>query len=193
MRVLGNRKLYRISEIFAFILLTLLVIYSVAFGVITKFVYPLGYKELIINKADEYGLDRCLVFAVCKEESNFNATAKSSKGACGLMQITAKTGEYIASLKSVDKFDLFNAETNVDFGCYYLKYLIDKYNCEDTAIVAYNAGEGTVSSWLNSPEYSEDKTTLLYIPYKESREYLKKIKRSLQNYKKIYRNIVDKK
>ncbi|MBQ6980065.1 MAG: lytic transglycosylase domain-containing protein [Clostridia bacterium] len=188
-----DKIILKISEILAFFLLGVLFMYSFLFGVIAKCVYPLKYKETIIKSAEEYGLDRYLVFAVCKEESNFNEKAKSSKGAYGLMQITEDTGKYIAELKNVSNYDLYNAETNVDFGCYYLKYLIDKYQREDTAIVAYNAGEGTVSTWLKNEEYSKDSKTLLIIPYKESREYLKKIKRSLQNYRKIYRNIVDKK
>lgn len=188
-----DRIILKISKIFAFFLLFLLLAYMIFFGLTARIFYPLKYKEKIIASADKYGLERCLVFAVCREESNFNAKAVSDKGAYGVMQITEETGKYIAELKGVDDYNLFDEGTNIDFGCFYLKYLINKYENVDTAIVAYNAGEGTVSMWLKNEEYSQDKKTLLFIPYKESREYLKKIKGSLQNYRKIYGNIVDKK
>ena len=108
------------------------------------------------------------------------------------MQITDKTGAYIASLLSVEIYDLFDAKTNVKFGCFYIKYLIERFNFIDTAVCAYNAGEGNVSLWLKNPQYSADKKTLSYIPFYETRQYLNKIKKSFIKYQKLYRNILDK-
>ena len=65
-------------------------------------------------------------------------------------------------------YDLFDVESNILFGVAYLKYLIDKFNVEDYAIIAYNAGEGKVSSWIDDD---------MQIPYKETKNYLKKVKR----------------
>ena len=108
------------------------------------------------------------------------------------MQITPKTGEYIAKLSGAKKYDLLDAETNISFGCYYLSYLYDKFDKIETVICAYNAGEGNVSEWLKNEEYSNDGESLRVVPYSETREYIKKIKKTFEKYKKLYGNILDK-
>ncbi len=157
-----------------------------------KFIYPLKYADLIFEQADDNGLDRGLVLSVVKVESGFKKTAESSAGAIGLMQITPATGEYVASLLNVKEYDLKNENTNIVFGCYYLKYLVGKFKNLDTALCAYNAGEGNVSRWLSNTEYSNDGKVLEKIPFKETEEYLRKIKKSYKKYNELYRNILDK-
>ncbi len=157
-----------------------------------RYFYPLEYKEVIVKYADYYGLNRALVFAMVKSESSFNKKAVSSKGAKGLMQITDKTAEYIAKKLGVEQYDLFDENTNVNFGCFYIKYLYSKFKNIETSLVAYNAGEGNVSIWLADQEYSKDGKTLLNIPFNESREYLQKIKLNFENYKKLYGKLLDK-
>ena len=125
-------------------------------------------------------------------ESSFNPNAKSDKGAIGLMQITPKTGEYISKMLNVDEYDLYNPKTNIEFGGYYLKYLINRFQNTETAVCAYNAGEGNVSIWLNNPEFSDDKITLKNIPFTETNEYINKFKKTFTKYKKLYVDILDK-
>ena len=157
-----------------------------------NYIYPLEHKQIVFECADYYGLDRALVFAVIKTESSFLQDAESHAGAIGLMQITPRTGEYIAKKLKMEEYDLNDEYTNVFFGCFYLKYLIDKFKILETAICAYNAGEGNVSLWLSNPEYSLDGETLSAIPFKETKEYLKKICKSYKKYRKLYGNILDK-
>ena len=157
-----------------------------------KYFYPLSYKEIICKYADEYRLDRELVFSVVKVESGFDKNAVSSAGAMGLMQITEKTGAYIAERLCVTKYDLFDAENNLRFGCYYLRYLISRFEVLETALCAYNAGEGRVDEWLDDTAYSSDGKTLNLIPFKETQEYIVKIKKTFSKYKKLYGNILDK-
>ncbi len=154
--------------------------------------FPLQYKETVCKYADYYGLNRALVFAIIKTESSFDNKALSSKGAKGLMQITDKTGEYIAQKLGVKNYDLFNHKTNINFGCFYLKYLYNKFQNIDTAIVAYNAGEGNVALWLMDSSLTNDGKTLSIIPFKESDKYLKRVKENFANYVKLYKNILDK-
>ena len=157
-----------------------------------KYVYPLKYKELVFEYADYYGLDRALIFAVIKTESSFRTDAVSKAGAIGLMQITQKTGEYIAQKLGVERYDLMNNADNINFGCYYIKYLFVRFKDMDTALVAYNAGEGNVSIWLMDEKLTSDGKTLKSIPFKESREYLDKIHKNFEKYKKLYKKILDK-
>ena len=156
------------------------------------FIYPLKFKNEISFYCEEYKLEKPLIFALIKTESNFNDKAESTKGAKGLMQLTEKTAAYIASLRKIETYDIFDVETNIDFGCFYYKYLRGKFTDSFTALAAYNAGEGIVSVWLQNPNYSTDKTTLINIPYPETKAYIKKIKKSFENYTNLYGNILDK-
>ncbi len=170
-------------------------LFSVANCYQIKYVYPLKYKETVIKYADYYGLDRALVFAVINTESGFNVNAKSKAGAMGLMQLTKKTADYIAQTLGAEKYknyDIFNIETNVNFGCYYIKYLYTKFMHMDTALIAYNAGEGNVSIWLTDKKYSEDGKILKTTPFRESNEYIIKIHKNFEKYKKLYKKVLDK-
>lgn len=163
-----------------------------AYTRIVKKIYPLDYKEFATKYASEYELESELVFAVIKTESDFNESAKSAKGAKGLMQITEETGAYVAAKIGKSDYDLLDAETNILFGCYYLRYLFDSFYTERETLAAYNAGEGNVRKWLKNADYSDDGKTLKTIPFKETEEYIKKIYKNLEKYKKIYGKLLDK-
>ena len=149
------------------------------------YLYALKYKNLIKNYSLKYNLEYELVAGLICIESSFDNTTISSKGAVGLMQILPSTAEWLCELNNIEYNDdkLTDPEFNINLGCYYLNLLIKKFDNVDTAIVAYNAGEGTVKNWLKSEEYSNDGITLKNIPYKESREYLTKVKRCVNIYK----------
>ncbi len=183
---------FRIITIYLIICWVGLVLCGLTIMYNKKYVYPLKYKNLVFEYADYYGLERALVFAVIKTESSFNPKAVSRAGAVGLMQITKSTGEYIANKLGVEKYDLMNNSDNINFGCYYIKYLFMRFKDMDTAIVAYNAGEGNVSLWLMDENLSSDGKTLKSIPFDESREYINKIHKNFKKYKKLYQKILDK-
>ncbi len=186
------KKLYKILTVF-------LAVCWVAMGgailgraVLRSYLYPVEYMEEVFEYADYYGLERALVFSVIKVESGFNEDAKSHAGAVGLMQITEDTGAYIADKLGVENYNLIDVKTNINFGCYYIKYLFLRFKNMNTALIAYNAGEGNVSLWLMNNEYSDDKITLKSIPFNETRDYIKKINENFSKYKKLYGNILDK-
>jgi len=60
----------------------------------------------------------------------------------------------------------------------------------DSVLAAYNAGSGNVSKWLNDEEYSCDNNTLSMIPYKETEDYLVRVKKSYNVYSKIYKQYI---
>ncbi len=185
------KRIYKILKVIVFVYA---VLFSLAFLIFCgiRAHFPIKYKEQVYACADEYQLDRNLIFSVIKVESGFNEKAVSSAGAKGLMQITERTGEYIAEKLGVTEYDLLDAKTNVTFGSFYLRYLYDKFENLEVVLAAYNAGEGKVSLWLNNKEYSEDGITLLRVPYAETEAYIEKIKKTFSKYKKLYENILDK-
>lgn len=152
--------------------------------------HPCKYQTDIVEYSKTYNLDPALVASVINVESGYNKKVVSKKGAVGLMQIKFSTANYMNDLLNhktqLNENDLFEARTNINYGCMYLKYLIDKFNDNYTALAAYNAGETVVRVWLNDYRYSNDKITLKKIPFLETENYINKIKSNLKFYNKIY-------
>ncbi|MCI8342033.1 MAG: lytic transglycosylase domain-containing protein [Firmicutes bacterium] len=149
-------------------------------------IFGRGNRELVEKYAKEYELEESVVYAVIYAESGFDSNALSPKGAKGLMQITDRTGEWGAEETGIENFEtnmLFDPETNIHIGCWYLSVLLKQYDYKlDTALAAYNAGSGNVSRWLYDVEYSSDLMTLDKIPFEETRKYILKV----NAVKKIY-------
>jgi len=158
-----------------------------------SFLYPIKFENYIVKYSNENNLDASLVASVINVESSYNHQAKSNAGACGLMQILPSTASYVCSIFKIENFknsDLFLPQTNIEIGCLYLKYLINKFKNTNTALASYNAGETVVKNWLKNPNYSKDGKTLFKIPFAETDQYIKKINNNLNVYKnyKIYKN-----
>jgi len=92
--------------------------------------YPEKYSELIEKYSEEYNVDSKLVYAIIKQESNFQTDACSSKGAKGLMQLMDGTAIEIAEKIDCLDVDLNNPEINIRLGIKHLADLIDRYNNE---------------------------------------------------------------
>ncbi len=187
-----SKRLYKILSGVMVVCWAIIITLGVGTIVARKFFYPIKYQNEIVGYADKYGLDRTLIFAVCRVESSFNQGAVSKAGAVGIMQITPSTAEYIAKNLGLENYDITSLATNLDFGCYYLKYLLAKFPVQNTALCAYNAGEGKVSEWLKDKSLSTDGKTLKKIPYEESKNFVKRVNKSLHAYRKLYKNILDK-
>lgn len=152
-----------------------------------KAFYPQKYSEFVEKASEDYGLDESLIYAVIRTESSFNPDALSGAGAKGLMQLMPESFEWLQKLRNenLDNDELFDPETNIDYGCYLLKYFLDYYKTEQCAIAAYNAGF-VVSDWLENKEYSHDGCTLYNIPYKETSNYVDKVENARNMYIKLY-------
>lgn len=99
-----------------------------------------------------------LLLAIIHVESRFNKSAKSRKGAIGLMQIQRKTAQWIAEEFQMDVAyqDLENPEVNVSLAVAYLNYLIGKTGSVQKGLLAYNAGLQGFRKWGGVPKYSKD-------------------------------------
>ena len=144
------------------------------------------FAEIIKTCSDKYGLPESLVYAVIECESGFNESALSVAGASGLMQLMPNTFAWINEKTDAKKdADIFSPEQNINAGCWYLSYLICRFEVTETVLAAYNAGEGTVSEWLKNTEYSEDGRSLTVIPYPETSIYVGKVIRKAAEYEKL--------
>jgi soluble lytic murein transglycosylase len=113
--------------------------------------YPLEYDHIVRGHAANYDLDPALLAAVIYRESKFDADARSSSGAIGLMQLLPDTAKGIAVHTGGSRFrvsDLYSPEINVRYGSFYLRRLLGKYGDTGLALAAYNAGQANVDAWV---------------------------------------------
>ena len=182
----GRRKWTMLITV-SLLLVALIVIGVLCSESISRRIFPLKYGVEVAQAAKTYDIDRWLVYAVIKVESDFVPDAQSHAGATGLMQIMPETGEWVMWRKGeeYDSSRITEPGYNIEIGCYLLSYLLERYDGNlDFAIAAYNAGSGKVDEWLNSPEYYDGET--LKIPYAETSNYVAKVKYSYEKYKKLY-------
>jgi soluble lytic murein transglycosylase-like protein len=122
-----------------------------------------AYDGVIREQADLHGVDANLVRAVIQAESAFDPRAVSSKGAMGLMQLMPSTAAEYGVL------DAFNPVDNIRAGVAYLKSLLTQYRQNvELALAAYNAGPGAVRKYGGTVP-----------PYRETRNYVKKITKAV--------------
>lgn len=155
--------------------------------ILEKSLYPLKYSEYVEKAAEDYGLDKALIYGVIRTESHFNEEAESHVGAVGLMQVMPSSFKWLQKLRGTElaESELKNPAVNIDYGCYLLKYFLDKYGSEQTAVAAYNAGF-VVSDWLSDGNISPDGKTLVNIPYGETAKYVSKVAKAKKMYIKLY-------
>jgi soluble lytic murein transglycosylase len=194
---MAKRSKYKASPRFIRVILmglTLAILLSTAAFFVSreleKRTYALLYADEIKKSADEFALDRYLVAAVIHCESRNVKDARSYRGAIGLMQIMPQTGEWIAEKLGIENYTeamLLEPDHNIRFGCWYLKYLSDRYGDGDIdkVLAAYNAGPGNVEKWLNSEEYSQQ-GRLTSIPFKETENYVEKVGYAARKYEELY-------
>lgn len=154
------------------IFISLISIWLVLFNIC----FPLKYHDEILIAAKTYSIDPVLIASQINAESSFDKNKVSPKKAIGLMQLLPSTAK---SLTNNEEIDLFDPNINIDLGVKYLSYLINKFNDIDTALFAYNAGEGNVTRWLTEQNITKLKTC----PFKETNAYVAKIKRSFKYYR----------
>ncbi len=135
-----------------------------------------------------YVVDRALVFALVRQESEFNTRAKSHAGARGLMQLMPRTASFIARdrrFRTSKRKDLYRPEVNIALGQKYILHL-----AKETAgnlvhlIASYNGGPGNVRKWLRRGRFNDD--PLLFIetvPATETREFVQHVLTNLWVYR----------
>ena len=151
--------------------------------------YPMEYADMIRMYAGQNDLEPAYVAAVVLAESSYDPAAVSSSNAQGLMQLLPSTAEWIAGKfgETYTEGDLFDEDVNLRYGCWYLRFLMDRYgNDKRLSSAAYHAGQGTVDKWLQDPAISPDGVTLQSIPYKTTDTYVQRVLRYYEKYVKLY-------
>ena len=170
--------------------LALAILLDMGISFLEKRAHPLEYSEYVEQYSSEYNIPEYIVYAIIKVESDFDPKAMSSSGALGLMQMMPSTFKWLTSSEHLAEYlstaELYEPSVNIRYGCYYLHYLFEKFQNWDTVFAAYNGGEGNVAKWLESAEYSDGNGNLVNIPFKETKNYVKKVNNAIDFYKDTY-------
>jgi soluble lytic murein transglycosylase len=150
---------------------------------------PLSDAAVIRQQASKKHLDPALIAAVIYAETKFDPRP-SPAGAQGLMQILPATAYFIAHRSGGSRFtagDLATPSINVAYGSYYLRYLLDHYNGNETlAVAAYNGGLANVDSWVAQADAAGRQLTVGTIPFAETRAYVQRVLQAQRDYRATY-------
>ena len=186
-----NKKIKRLI-IFLIIILILIIAFKIVNipSIIMRNIYPKEYTEYVYKYSEENQIDPLLIFAIIKAESNFDYDVVSNRNAIGLMQLVDSTAKDVALRLKIDYDEntLYNPDENIMLGVKYFSLLYEKYGNIPIALTAYNAGMGTVDKWIENGTISKDGSDIENIPYKQTNNYVRKILRDYDIYKKLYNN-----
>ena len=157
-----------------------------------QFAYPRPYWSFIEERSRKAGIDPYWVLATIREESLYDPHALSIADAHGLMQLIHRTAYKMARQQKVNLTNinnLYDPYINIRLGTHYLGNLAREFHDRLVYVSGgYNAGEHRVREWLKKygelpmDEYVES------IPFRETRNYVKRVFRSYHLYKKIYQD-----
>lgn len=187
-----SRKKLKLVIIIIFLLILVLGLINIVKlqDIILKKFYPIYYQEYVEKFSDENNVDKYMIYAIIKAESNFKTDVKSGSNAIGLMQLLEKTALEMSNTienQDINEQDLYLPEVNIKLGTSYYAYLLKCYNGNNIlALTAYNAGMGNVDKWIKEGIIKADGSDIENIPYKETNNYVRKILRNYKIYLKLY-------
>ncbi len=179
------------------LIIVLILVIAVAAGFLTdllitlveKAIYPIKFESYVEDAAAEYGVPEEIVYALIECESNFDSGAVSRAGAVGLCQLLPETFDWLTNdilYEHLAPGMLYDPETNIRYGVYYLSRLYDRYADWSLVFAAYNAGPGRVDEWLENPDYADGEGGLKKIPFRETRQYVEKMEKAWAKYEELY-------
>lgn len=155
-----------------------------------RLIYPFPLRDAIHTLAEEAGVDPLLVAALTRQESMWEARARSSAGARGLMQVMPATGDHVARRLKLSGFtteQLYEPETNLKVGTVYLAETLRRCSGDVVcALAAYNAGPGRIARWMARPGGDDRDLLIERMAFAETRDYVRIVHRNLSLYRALY-------
>ena len=148
------------------------------------------YDKIIQNAAIEFNVDFALIKAVIWQESRFNEKAIGQAGEIGLMQLMELAAFEWADKKAIEDFEhshVFDPNTNILAGTYYLKTRIARYKHTDNplpfALADYNAGRANVLRWAKDTARTNSANFIKNIDFPGTRKYINQVSTRREQYR----------
>jgi soluble lytic murein transglycosylase len=155
-----------------------------------EYLFPLPYRDELIESARARNLDPYLMAGLIRQESEFDPQALSHANAYGLAQVRPVTGRQFAKQAGIRRFTnrlLFQPATNLKLGTLILRDMLDQQGGKiEPTLAAYNAGPNRAAEWLQWNTYREPAEFVESIPFTETRDYVQAVLRNAEMYRRLY-------
>jgi soluble lytic murein transglycosylase-like protein/outer membrane protein assembly factor BamD (BamD/ComL family) len=155
-----------------------------------EMLYPVPFRESLLKHAATRNVDPRFVLAIARQESRFQADAKSISAARGMLQFIASTASEIATqlnLHDFDQDDLYNADTAILFGSQHLANLFQQFPSQPQAVAgAYNGGADNLARWIARSRSSEADRYVPEIGFSQTKDYVYRVMANFWTYQRLY-------
>jgi soluble lytic murein transglycosylase len=146
---------------------------------------PIHWQDALLEAAADTGLDPWLIAAVARQESVFNAHARSPRGAVGVMQLLPSTAaDHARALRIGVSPNLHDPALNLRLGASELARLVARFEALEPAVAAYNAGETRVRRWWSREP--DRRRFVEMIPIPETYTYVRRVTYLSEAYRLTY-------
>ncbi len=152
--------------------------------------YPVPYRDSLLKHASPRNVDPRFVLSIARQESRFQADAKSVAAARGMMQFISSTANKIAGelkLTNFDQDELYSPDTAILFGSQYLANLFKLFPDQPQAVAgSYNGGEDNLARWIARSRATEADRYVPEIGFSQTKDYVYKVLTNYWNYQRLY-------
>ncbi len=152
--------------------------------------YPVEENELLPKSAREFRLDPAVLRGLVRQESVFDADAKSRAGAIGLTQLLPGTAEPLARSVLRVRYRrafLYDPGVNARLGAAYFRQLLDRFGGNvHYALAAYNGGPTRMARVLRENAGRPEDEILESHPFHETRDYVRRVTLYAETYRELY-------
>ena len=154
-----------------------------------ELLYPVPFRESLLQNGNP-AVDPRFVLSIARQESRFQADAKSVAAARGMMQFIASTANEIAAQLKLQNFqqdDLYNPDTSIRFGSQYLANLFQQFPNNPQAVAgSYNGGADNLARWIARSRSNEADRYVAEIGFSQTKDYVYKVLTNYWNYQRFY-------
>ncbi len=157
---------------------------------LVELLYPAPHRGSLLKHASSRNVDPRFVLSIARQESRFQADAKSVAAARGMMQFIASTANEIATQLNQGSFnqdDLYNADTAILFGSQYLANLFKQFPNQPQAVAgSYNGGADNLARWIARSRATDPDRYVPEIGFTQTKDYIYKVMANYWTYQRLY-------
>jgi soluble lytic murein transglycosylase-like protein/TolA-binding protein len=157
---------------------------------LVELLYPTPYRDSLLRHAPSRNVDARFVLSIARQESRFQADAKSIAAARGMMQFIPATADEVAGQlgrKQSNHDELYNADTAILFGSQYLATLFKQFPDQPQAVAsAYNGGPDNTARWIARSRSNDPDRYVPEIGFSQTKDYVYKVLSNYWAYEELY-------